>query len=319
MTSEIKLILKRHINKKDAVILGVSGGPDSVFLLQQCLNLAGTYPFKIIVAHINHNLRGKESDEDERFVKKMAKQKGLVFETIKLKPIKKGNIEEEARNHRYRFFNLLLIKHKAKWIVTAHHKNDNIETVLFNLIRGSYLDGLTGMEIASPQRKILRPLLNVSKEEIIKQLKKDKATYRTDKSNFDLRLSRNLLRHKIIPLIKKINSNFENTFMANIALLKETADMINNLTERWLKTNKNLPLSGFLEGPLTLQKKILSKIYKNIHGNSDKFNQKHLAQILAMLNKNRSGLKKEFGTGFFIAVSKDKKNNRCIEIKKDNY
>ena len=316
MNTAIGQIIKKYINKNDTVILGVSGGPDSVFLLRQCIELSAGHPFKIVVAHINHDLRGKESLKDEQFVKKLADRHDLVFETIKLKPIKKGNIEEEARNHRYRFFNELLKKYRAKWIITAHHKDDNVETVLFNLIRGSYLDGLTGMEITSPQRKILRPLLNIPKVEILKQLKKDKAVYRKDKSNSDLRLSRNLLRHKIIPLIRTINSNFENTFLANTELLKETSAVMNSLTKKWLKKNKKLPLDIFLEEPAILQKNILNNIYKKLHGNSDKFNRSHLQQILSMLNKKQSGLKKEFGTGYFLAVKKDGKNLRRIEIMK---
>jgi len=314
----IENILKRQIKKGDTVILGVSGGPDSVFLLHQCLALAKKHPFRLIVAHLNHNLRGADSNRDEQFVKEFAADHKLIFETKKIGKISSGNIEEEARNARYRFFAGLLEKHAAACIMTAHHRDDNIETILFNLIRGSFLDGLTGMETFSPERKIFRPLLEVSKKEILQYLSARRIPFRMDKSNNDLKLSRNLIRHKIIPLIKKINPNFENTFSKNIELLKETSQYIGQNAERICKKGNSPHLETFLSQSKIIQKTIINRMYRDLHGNAENFNRSHLAQILQMLDKKQSGLKKEFGKGHFIAVTKDKNNKRCIKILKSN-
>ncbi len=310
----IENLLKQHLKKNDIVIIGVSGGPDSVFLLHHCHKLALKFPLKIIVAHLNHNLRGKESDLDEQFVKKLSAAKGLIFETKKIRKIGRGNVEEQARIARYSFFESLLKKYRAACIITAHHRDDNIETVLFNLIRGSFLDGITGMETFSPGRKIFRPLLNLSKVEILQYLTNRRIKYRTDKSNLDTKLSRNLIRHQIIPLIKKINPNFENTFSRNIALFKETSSFIRQISSLVREKEHELNLDNFLAQPEIIKKTIISQLYRELHGNAENFNQDHLAQILDMLEKRKTGLKKEFGSGYFICVSRNRKNQRIIKL-----
>lgn len=311
---EIEKILIEHVKPKSTVILAVSGGPDSIFLLTKCLNFQKTHPFKIIVAHVNHKLRGKESDKDEKLVQTCAKQNSLPFELKKLRKITNGNVEEICRNARYRFFEELRKKYRASLIITAHHRDDNIETILFNLIRGSYLEGITGMDIYAQDRKILRPLLNIPKKEILAHLNRRKVNYRTDKSNFDVRQSRNLLRHKIIPEMKKINPNFEKTFLKNVELFKETSQFIRQQSSNFLDRDGTGELDLFLSQPPIIQKNILNILYRRTHGNPDKFNQKHLGQILTMLNKRQTGLKKEFGDGRFITVARNKKNKRIIKL-----
>ncbi len=313
MAASFKKTLETHIKPDSTVIIGVSGGSDSIYLLDQCLNLAKEKPFTIIVAHINHNLRGKESDNDEVFVKKTAQKNGLTFEVKKLKPILKGNTEELCRNARYTFFEKMRQKHKATWILTAHHLQDNIETVLFNLVRGSFLNGLKGIAMVSPQRHLLRPMLNLHKEEILTYLKKNKLKYCTDKTNLDTRFSRNLLRHNVIPQLQKINSNFSETFAKNILNLQEAAEFIEEYASNWLLQNAaqtTIPLESFIKLSPIVQKTILATLYKNLYGNTNKFNQKHLEQLLQIIHSQKANLKKEFGDKHFIAIRKNAKNNK---------
>ncbi len=307
MTEKAKDILKENVKKDDTVIIGVSGGADSVFLLEICHEMSKKHGFKIVVAHVNHKLRGKESDDDEIFVKKICEKKGLIFEQADLKRPAKGNLEEIARKFRYTFFTGLLKKHKAGWIITAHHLDDNIETVLFNLIRGSFLNGLTGMDPVCSERNLLRPLLDMTKEEIIREMKKKKLRFRTDKSNYDLKYSRNLLRHKIIPLITKINPGFRKTFPENIILFGELKTYMDSVCENMIPANPltfRKDLDSFLAQPPVIKKSELNSLYRAIHGNSEGFNQKHLFQIMEMMNKRQTGLKKEFGPGYFIKISR---------------
>ena len=160
------------------MILGVSGGPDSVYLLNLCLQAAKKRHFKIIVAHVNHRLRGKASDGDEAFfVRSLCAKEKLRFELKKLGKIT-GNLEEGSRNARYAFFEKLRQKYNANWIITAHHHGDNVETVLYNLVRGSFLSGLKGMDPVAPERYLLRPLLGITKNEILAFLHGEKIDYR---------------------------------------------------------------------------------------------------------------------------------------------
>lgn len=198
-------------------ILAFSGGPDSMYLLHFLLK-KGEKP---VLAHLNHGLRGKESDLDEKFCKKIAKKHGLPFESEKIS-IKAPGIEEKARNARYKFLEKIRRKYKAKKIYTAHHLNDNLETVLLNFIRGTGLNGLTGIK----SDKIERPLLQIPKSEILSFLKKNKIPYRKDSSNLDTKFSRNFIRHEIIPKLKKLNPNLEKIFQTNLENLLTIQDFL---------------------------------------------------------------------------------------------
>ena len=309
---KIQQILQQYIQKKQTIILGISGGPDSIFLLNECLKLKKTTDIEIVLAHINHHLRGKDSDLDQKLVEKLAKKNSLKLEIGDFQKKAKGNLEEDARNFRYNFFEQLKKKHNATWILTAHHQDDSQETAIFNLIRGSYLTGLQGLDINTPQSAILRPLIPLTKEEILKHLDKEKIEYRIDKSNFDNQYSRNLIRNQIIPLFKQINPGFSKSFNNNLLQIKYTADFINNTSKDWLDKNSTMFLDDFLNLPIIIQNTILSTLYKSLYGSTNKFNQEHLKQILLMLNKRQSKLKKEFGDNYFIEVNKENANTKRI-------
>lgn len=278
-----------------------------MFLLHKCAEFAQKTSVKFIVAHVNHGLRGKESDLDAQFVKKTAEKLNLIYEETTLKKLPKGNLEEQCRIKRYEFLEKIRNKYKANWILTAHHQNDNIETVLLNLTRGSFLNGLSGIKEIDTQRKLLRPLLNLTKEEILHENKRLKIKYRDDKSNFNIIFSRNLIRIKIIPELKKINPGLEKTLAKNITLTAELNDFLNQSSEKWLKknySNTKIPRKSFLNLHPAVQKNILLLIYIQLNGNPEKFNQKHLEQILKIISQNHSNKKKEFGSGHFISIEK---------------
>jgi tRNA(Ile)-lysidine synthase len=304
MNDSTENILQKYVKKNSKIIIGVSGGADSILLLRLCHEAAKKLNFHIIIAHVDHNVRTK-SHKDAVFVHDIAAKFHIPFELIKITHKPKGNMEEQFRKIRYEFFEELRKKYKASWILTAHHLNDNIETILFNLIRGSSIEGLGGMETADKKRKILRPLLNVSRQEIINSLKKKKIKYVEDETNKDEKFSRNLIRHKIIPEFKKINPNLEQTFTQNIINLKETKDFIQKKTAAWLKSNyKNNKFEAekFLKLHPVIQKTALASIYRSLYGNTNKFNQNHLAQLLQIINKKTVNKKKEFGDSYELQI-----------------
>ncbi|MGB9665379.1 MAG: tRNA lysidine(34) synthetase TilS [Ignavibacteria bacterium] len=220
----LKFIREQELLKNgDSVVVGLSGGPDSVFLLKLLLIIQNIFNLKIYAAHLNHKLRGKESDEDEEFVKEFCKMNKIecVIGVRNIKTIAqetKRSIEETARLERYRFFNEVLQKFKANKIATGHTLNDNAETMIFNFIRGSGVSGLRGIPVK--RDNIIRPLLGLTKDEIIDFLKEERISYRVDSSNLNEDFTRNFIRNKIIPLLLELNPNLYETLSITSDLLR---------------------------------------------------------------------------------------------------
>jgi tRNA(Ile)-lysidine synthase len=211
---------KRLANSKKETLLTVSGGMDSAVMCE--LFHQAKFPFAI--AHCNFQLRGKESDGDEEFVKKLTEKYGVEFfvkrfETKKDAEEKNISIQLAARELRYAWFEQLRKEKGFDLIATAHHLNDNIETILFNLIRGTGIRGLRGIPVR--QGNIIRPLLFAAKEEIENYQRENKLEYREDSSNADHKYTRNKIRHQIIPLLKEINPSLENSFGEKIELFNQ--------------------------------------------------------------------------------------------------
>lgn len=219
----LKFIKENELLKNgDSVLVGFSGGPDSTFLMILLLTIQKIFNLKIYAAHLNHKLRGKESDYDEEFVKNFCKENNIDFlietkDIQKIAEVSKRNIEEIARTERYRFFSDAAQKFKANKIATGHTLNDNAETMIFNFIRGSGVSGLRGIPIK--RDNIIRPLLGITKEEIIDFLKSEKINYRIDSSNQDEEFTRNFIRNRIIPLMQEINPNLLETLSITSQLL----------------------------------------------------------------------------------------------------
>ena len=196
--------------KNDKLLVAVSGGVDSVVLCQLLYDCG----FNFSIAHCNFQLRGDESDGDETFVKSLTDRWKVPiltkkFETKQFALAHKLSIQVAARDLRYAWFEELRTSLNYDYILTAHHASDNIETVIYNFTKGSGLLGLTGIK---PKNKtIIRPLLWAKKEEIVAFLKAKNLPFQEDSSNDSDKYARNKIRHHVIPVLKEINSNFENT------------------------------------------------------------------------------------------------------------
>jgi tRNA(Ile)-lysidine synthase len=310
------------IPKKSAIIVAVSGGPDSVFLLYLLKKILKDRAIAIIVAHVNHKLRGKESEKDQKFVEKLCKKLEVKLEVATLPKITKGNVEELARNFRYDFFNSLQKKYKATHIITAHHADDNVETVIMNMARGSFARGLKGMDFhGGVHRNLLRPLLNLSKADILKYLKTNKIPFRIDKSNIDEKYSRNFIRHKIVPLFKKLNPNFTETFQKNIQLFGEVDSTLSGLSKEWIVTHfsqKTCPTKIFTRQTSLFQECILTELYQQIYGYGINLSQQHIQNIKTIIRQNISGKKKEFGHQYFLIIKRNTRGEKVMELQAQN-
>ena len=210
------------IKKNDCVIAGISGGADSMVLLWLLNNYRKTIGFKLIAVHINHNLREQESLNDQHLVENFCKKYKITlsFYSVDCKNSKQSHesIEQCARRLRYDCFNQELKKQKAKYLILAHHKNDNAETILLNLARGTGIRGAMGIKQTN---NILRPFLNVSKTEIELFAKENNIPYCLDSTNLDLAYSRNFIRKKIFPLLETKFPKVQDNFCAFAERLKE--------------------------------------------------------------------------------------------------
>ncbi len=210
---------KHLFRATDKLLLAVSGGVDSVVLCELC-HQSG---YNFAVAHANFQLRGEESEEDERFVRGMAEKYAVKifvrrFDTVQYAKENKTSIQVAARELRYQWFNELL-KEGYDWVLTAHHRDDNIETVLMNFFRGTGISGLRGM---LPRKdKVIRPLLSYSKEDIYTFASRHSLQWRNDSSNESDKYSRNYFRQTIIPLVTKIFPEAEQNIAANIERFRD--------------------------------------------------------------------------------------------------
>ncbi|AQS94972.1 tRNA lysidine(34) synthetase TilS [Polaribacter sp. BM10] len=228
--------LSNHINSKlpflkdKKLLIAISGGIDSVVLT----HLLATLNFNISLAHCNFKLRNLESDLDEEFVKNLAKKlqidyHSISFETEKIAQQNKESTQITARNLRYNWFKELSNKHNFDYVLTAHHADDNLETFLINLTRGSGLDGFTG--IPEINNSIVRPFLQFSRDEILNFATFNNISWREDKSNASTKYVRNKIRHQVLPVLKEINPNILATFSKTVANLQESKEIIKDRIE----------------------------------------------------------------------------------------
>jgi len=210
---------KSLFTREDKLILGISGGADSVCLMHILLALG--YSFEL--AHCNFNLRGEESDADEDFVKELAIEHQLKihvkqFDTLAYAAENKISTQMAARDLRYAWFDKLLIKSNAKYLAIAHHANDDIETFFINLVRGSGLKGFLG--IKEKNNAIVRPLLSVSRLEVEQYLKDRDLVFREDSSNASVKYLRNKIRHELMPLLAEMNPSIQQTVKDEMRILE---------------------------------------------------------------------------------------------------
>ncbi len=212
------------IDKGDKILAALSGGPDSVLLLHLLKKFQKKFQLKIAAFHLNHKIRGKDADRDESFCKKLCAALGVEFftssEDVPLHAKqKKLSLEEAGRNIRYDYLNKIAFEHGFNKIATAHNCDDNTETILLNVIKGTGLNGLTGIPIK--RGNIIRPMLALTKKEILNYLNLNEIKFRTDKTNLQSENDRSYLRNKIIPLIKnKLNPSVDRNLFTSALIFK---------------------------------------------------------------------------------------------------
>ncbi|EKD49411.1 MAG: hypothetical protein ACD_63C00151G0001 [uncultured bacterium] len=282
------------LSEGDRIIAAISGGADSVALFLILDELKKKFKLKLVAAHVNYGVR-EEAGEDENFVRDLAKRLKVECEVLKTgKPPSSGNFEAWARDVRYDFFEKVREKHNADKIAVAHTRDDQVETVLLNFLRGAGPLGLAGMRYR--RGRIIRPFLDVIKTDLVRYINKRGEKYRVDKTNINLKFKRNWIRHKLLPYLREnFNENICEIIFSSSKIFAKHADFLREEAEFWLKKNvdklqKNkYSLKNFFKKSPILQ----GEIIRTIIGVRD-IGQVHIGEILDMLKNSEPGRKKTF-------------------------
>ena len=288
------------IEEGDRVVIGVSGGPDSISLLDilnkfkqnKILN------FEIIVAHINHQIR-EEANDDEEYVQDYCEKNKIKFYSKRIDVIKYANnnkigLEEAGRNLRYEFFDEILQKENANKIAIAHNKNDKAETIIMNIIRGTGISGLKGIEPIR-EEKYIRPLLKCDRDEIEEYCKTNNLNPRIDKTNFENDCTRNKIRNIVLPYIKKeFNYNIIETINRLSEVATETENYLKNETikkynQLKIEEEKNtviLSLKEFNKCDILIRKRLLIYTISKVLGNTQNIEKINIEDIIKLCERN---------------------------------
>lgn len=282
------------LKSDDYVVIGLSGGPDSMALLNLLVEYKQIVDFNIVCAHVHHNIR-EESDYEAEFVKKYCEKNNLIFEMTKFSYEEKFT-ESLGHKMRYEFFNKIINKYNAKYLFTAHHGDDLVETILMKIVRGASLSGYLGFDslIKNENYTTLRPLVLVTKEDILDYNKKRNIPYVIDKSNTDESYTRNRYRKYLLPKLKEEDRNVHLKFLEFSNTLKEYQDYISSISNniyysivkdqsvdiQLLKEKENIIIKDIIY-------KWLFEIYKD---DISLINKKHIDNLIKMIYSDKPNM-----------------------------
>lgn len=254
----------------DSVVAGVSGGPDSMSLLHMLLRLKKALDIEIVCAMVNHNTGRPGQAEEQKFVGDYCKRNNVIFETMTIEQYGDDNFHNEARSIRYNYFAKLVKKYNAKFLFTAHHGDDLIETILMRIVRGSTLRGYSGFSqvVEMDNYKIVRPFIHVTKNDIYAYCDKNKIKFKIDQSNFKDVYTRNRFRKYIVPQLKKEDLEVQDKFYKFSKTLLEYNDYIDRQVKKIINKiygQNVLNIEEFLKQEELIQKKIIYYMLENFY------------------------------------------------------
>lgn len=284
------------LKNDDIIVIGCSGGPDSMALLNVLLDIRKKKKISLVCAHVNHNVR-KESKDEESFLQDYCKEREVFFESMTIEKYGEDNFHNEARKIRYNFFEEVVNKYQAKYLMTAHHGDDLMETILMRLVRGSTLKGYAGFEkkIEKDNYTIVRPLVFVTKEELEQYDKDNDIPFVIDKSNFKGKYTRNRYRKEVLPFLKEEDNKVHKKFLKYSDTLIEYSEYIDKVLKKEINRvykNNTINISFFLENDLLIQKKIMFYILEQVyHDDLNQINMTHVLSIIDLMHSKKANSK----------------------------
>lgn len=257
------------LKKNDIIVLGCSSGPDSMALFDSLLRVRDSLSLSIVCAHVNHNVR-KASEKEQKFLEDYCKKHHVIMESMKIETYGDDNFHNEARTIRYHFFDEVAKKYHATYLMTAHHGDDLVETILMRIVRGSTLKGYSGFQkyIPNDSYTIVRPLIEFTKEELLSYNRRHKVPYFIDASNKKTKYTRNRYRKYVLPFLKREDSHVHEHFLKYSELLMSYYQYVEKETKKSLKKvyrDGSILLSSYLELDPFLQDKVIYSILEEIY------------------------------------------------------
>ncbi|MDO5713054.1 MAG: tRNA lysidine(34) synthetase TilS [Tissierellia bacterium] len=282
-----KELIETHLVKPyDQVVIGCSGGPDSMFLLELFRRLEEELSLEIIVAHVNHGVRGEAAKRDADFVQNYCKRYHLSFQLLETNMNEKAkewkiSPEEAGRKLRYDFFHSLI--QQGGRIAVAHNLDDQAETVLMRLIRGTGPDGAGGMEVE--KGAVIRPLLQTYRRDIVAYLQEKEIPYCIDQTNLETEYTRNYIRRKILPFMKEVNPLTKEALVRYSFLAQKDREYFDHVVEQYINDSVQISKdyiiidSSIKELPEALSLRVLRKLYETIAGTGKDFTYHHVSLL----------------------------------------
>jgi len=293
MEESINYLLKEvNLKDGDVIVIGCSGGPDSMALMHILQKIKLKRNLSLVCAHVNHNVRS-ESKQEEEFLRDYCLNHDVIFESMTIESYGDDNFHNEARKIRYHFFENIVNKYNAQYLMTAHHGDDLIETILMRIVRGSTLKGYAGFEksVKKENYTLVRPLIYTTKEEIENYNINNGIPYVIDKSNFKGKYTRNRYRKEVLPFLRQEDPKVHEKFLKFSNTLVEYSNYIDIILNKVIKksyNNQSLSLDVFLEEEELIQRKIIYYIMENIY--SDQLyliNGSHVDAIIKLIKSKR--------------------------------
>ena len=304
-------------NTGDVIVIGCSAGPDSMALVDMLLKIREKYSLSLIVAHVNHNVR-VESIDEALYIKEYCVKNSILFETMTIEKYGDDNFENEARNIRYNFFENVVYKYGANYLMTAHHGDDLVETIMMRIVRGSNLKGYSGfkMIVDMTDYKIVRPLIYYTKKELEEYDEMNNVKYFVDKSNSSDKYTRNRYRKYLLPFLKSEEENVHLKFLRFSDNLSAACNFINKERDKALRRvllADALVIDKFiLEAPY-IQREILYYLLSEFYQDDlILVGDKHIDLILDLIYSKRANS--------FVNLPNDVIANKCynmLELKRD--
>ena len=277
----------------DKIVIGCSTGPDSMALVDMMLKNRKKYDLELIIAHVNHNIR-KESIIEEKFLEEYCNENDIIFESMTIEEYGDDNFHNEARHIRYNFFETIINKYGANYLMTAHHGDDLIETILMRIVRGSNLKGYSGFKgiVDMENYKIIRPLIYFTKKQLEDYDKKNNVKYFIDSSNEKDKYTRNRYRKYVLPFLKKEEKDVHLKFLKFSKTLNEANNFIDKLTKKAIRScykDNIIKIDLFLQEESFIQREILYYILSDFYQDDlILINDKHIDLLIKILKSKRS-------------------------------
>lgn len=319
--------LMNDINLKygDSLVAAISGGPDSMALLHLLIKIKKVLDLEVICAHVNHNTGRPGQLQEQQYVEKYCRNNNIIFETMTIEDYGDDNFENEARTKRYNYFEEIIKKYNAKYLLTAHHGDDLIETILMRIARGSTLRGYSGFSqiVNRGKYKIIRPFIELTKKEILEYNKENKIKYFIDKTNYEDIHTRNRYRKYIVPKFKEEDANVHQKFLKYSKTLLEYNEFIDKEVEKKVKQiypSNVLCIPKFLKEDKLIQMKIICYILENIYQEDLMLiTDRHAEIIYDVITSNRANVRVHLPNNIQAIKSYDTLVFGAIEQKLNEY